>query len=63
MVKAAKANPMTLLAEGNGGVVHVALGGPVSPEEVIDTENIAGKFLNFYSQEKEKYEFEVGCGW
>ena len=63
MAKAAKANPTELLAEGNGDVVHVALGGPVSPEEVLDTENTAGKFLNLYSQEKGKYEFEVGCGW
>ena len=63
MAKAAKANPTELLAEGNGDVVHVALGGPVSPEEVTDTENVAGKFLNLYSQEKGKYEFEVGCRW
>ena len=48
MVKAAKANPTELLAEGHEDVVHMALmtlGGPVSPEEVIDLENLVGKFF------------------
>ena len=66
MAKAAQASlAKTLAAEYQD--VHVALvtvGGPVSPEEEINSPaNIATKFWELYEQRQGSWEFEMKVGW